>query len=111
MTDIKTPVALLMTVATGFAVTILFAFLFEIAATNAFKGDFLESMFGMKVNLDSELTPSEYLPGINIMIMLWFFFALMRIVQHNIDFLVGIALSSLPKQARDILTTGGFTQK
>tara|TARA_B100001094_G_C18138713_1_gene776627 strand:+ start:1325 stop:1660 length:336 start_codon:yes stop_codon:yes gene_type:complete len=111
MLDLKTPVALILTLGSAVAVTVLFSFLFEIAATNAIKGDFLEKTFGIKVELDTELTQSEYLPGINIMLMLWFFFALMRIVQHNVDFLVSMGLSVLPKEARDILTTGGFTHK
>ena len=111
MVYLKTPVALALTLVAALAVTVLFAFLFEIAATNAFKGDLLEKTFGIKVDLDTRLTQSEYLPGINIMIMLWFFFALMRIVQHNIDFLVSMGLSALPKEARDILTTGGFIHK
>tara|TARA_B100001094_G_scaffold328686_1_gene389658 strand:+ start:2059 stop:2394 length:336 start_codon:yes stop_codon:yes gene_type:complete len=111
MVDLKTPVTLALTLLTAAFVTVVFAFMFEIAATNAIKGDLLEKTFGIKVDLDNRLTEAEYLPGINIMIMLWFFFALMRIVQHNIDFLVSIALSALPKEARDILTTGGFIHK
>tara|TARA_X000001036_G_scaffold297174_1_gene276283 strand:+ start:901 stop:1236 length:336 start_codon:yes stop_codon:yes gene_type:complete len=108
MSKSSTAAALSATILAGMVVSILFAFALEYVAVQTIKSDFLTKTFGIQVNLDDELKPEEFMPAIQIMVLLWLFFALMRIVHHNVDFVFGIALSFLPDDARKILTLGGL---
>ncbi len=94
----------------GVFVSVLLAFAFEYVAVQTIKSDFLVKTFGINVTLDDELKPEEYLPAINFMVLLWLFFALMRVVHHNVDFIFGLAMSVLPTEAKQVLSMGGLKE-
>ena len=111
----QTPAALAVTIAAGLLTSILFSFLFTASLDMFIKdselGTAIKNAFGIDVNLtDDELTRGEWEPAIRGMVTLWLFFALMRIVHHNVDMFYGIILSVLPKDVVGILRTGGLKE-
>ena len=110
MSKSSTAAALSATILAGMVVSILFAFALEYVAVQTIKSDFLTKTFGIQVNLDDELKPEEFMPAIQIMVLLWLFFALMRVVHHNVDFIFGLAMSVLPTEAKQVLSMGGLKE-
>ena len=104
------PTALLITVAAGLLTSVLFSFLFTASLAMFVKdSDYLQTMFGIEVDLqDGKLSKEEYLPAIRGMVTLWLFFALMRIVHHNVDMAFNIAVSVLPNDVTKLLKAGGM---
>tara|TARA_X000001036_G_scaffold127399_1_gene120544 strand:- start:336 stop:677 length:342 start_codon:yes stop_codon:yes gene_type:complete len=111
----QAPAALAVTIAAGLITSILFSFLFTASLDMFVKdselGTKIKDALGIDVNLgDEKLTEGEWRPAIQGMITLWLFFALMRIVHHNVDMFYGIVLSLLPKDVVGILRTGGLKE-
>ena len=106
------PATLAVTIAAGLLTSILFAFLFTTSLHMFVKDrETLKTLFGIEVDLtDDQLTEGEWQPAVQGMITLWLFFALMRIVHHNVDMFYGIVLSLLPKDVIQILRTGGLKE-
>ncbi|MBP01537.1 MAG: hypothetical protein CMM25_01835 [Rhodospirillaceae bacterium] len=101
---------LVLTLVVMAAVSILFSFLFTAALDQLIKTDFLKNTFGIDVDLTDGLKPAEYMPAIWAMVALWLFFALMRIVHHNVDFVMGTVMTSLPKEVKKVLNMGGYKE-
>ena len=104
------PTTLLITVAAGLLTSVLFSFLFTASlAMFVTDSEFLQQYFGIAVDLgDKKLSNEEYIPAIRGMVTLWLFFALMRIVHHNVDMAFNIAVSMLPKDVATLLKAGGM---
>ena len=102
--------ALLVTVAAGLLTSVLFSFLFTASLAMFVKdSETLKDVFGIVVDLDdNKLEMSEWLPAIRGMVTLWLFFALMRIVHHNVDMIFNLALSMMPSDVPKLLKAGGM---
>ena len=108
MSSAKEVMLLLVTLVVMAAVSILFSFLFTMVLDQLIKTDFLKNTFGIEVDLSDGLKPAEYMPAIYGMLALWLFFALMRIVHRNVDFVINIAMKSMPKEVKNVLSMGGY---
>jgi len=102
--------AMLVTVAAGLVTSVLVSFLFTAALSKFVKNsELLKAYFGIDVDLsDNTLSAGEYMPAIRGMVALWLFFALMRVVHHNVDMFYGLALSVMPNEATKMLKLGGL---
>tara|TARA_X000001036_G_scaffold406491_1_gene415239 strand:+ start:1659 stop:1991 length:333 start_codon:yes stop_codon:yes gene_type:complete len=99
-----------MLVAAGLVTSIFFSFLFTASLAETVKdSDWLSATFGIQVDLnDGKISREEFMPAIRIMITLWLFFALMRIVHHNVDMVAAIILATLPKDVSSVFRMGGY---
>ena len=99
---------LLLTLLVMAAVSVLFSFLFTVVLDQLIKTDFLKNTFGIEVDLSDGLKPAEYMPAIYGMLAIWLLLVLMRIVHHNVDFVMGIVMNSMGKDLRKVLSMGGY---
>ena len=104
----KEVLMLMLTLLVMAAVSLLFSFLFTVVVDKLIKTDFLKNTFGIEVDLSDGLNPAEYMPAIYGMLALWLLFVLMRVVHHNVDFVMGIVMNGMPKELRKVLSMGGY---
>jgi len=99
-----------MTMAAGLITSILFSFLFTAALSMTVKDSvMLKNLFGIEVDLnDNVLSPAEWMPAVRAMVSLWLFFALMRIVHHNVDMIFALVMGFMPNEATKVLKLGGL---